>query len=225
MLTNMTFQTFCVYYVGILHMYNLAIQQLYYMSANKVEGKRVGSSRRVLPTFIHYYMDGHFKFSFSCQTLSKQQNFWTFSYYTYMYYLCSEKYVKRGNLLSILVVFFDIFQRHICRDIINRGKKLYHFLTPLPFFYKIHLLYILPMIQTPKISFILSPIIVVEDRYSKIRFWGTRFSLFFAIFFVILKATGEFSEIIKNCREWRKSLFNLPSIHFGLIPDRSTVGV
>ena len=46
MLTNMTFQTFCVYYVGILHMYNLAIQQLYYMSANKVDGKRVGSSRR-----------------------------------------------------------------------------------------------------------------------------------------------------------------------------------
>ena len=62
----MTFQTFCVYYVGILHMYNLAIQQLYYMSANKVE------ERFYLP---YYYMDGHFKFSFSCQTLSKQQNF------------------------------------------------------------------------------------------------------------------------------------------------------
>ena len=56
MLTNMTFQTFCVYYVGILHMYNLGLQQLYYMSANKVEGKRVGgwvAAGGVLPTLLH----------------------------------------------------------------------------------------------------------------------------------------------------------------------------
>ena len=142
-----------------------------------------------------------------------------------MYYLCSEKYVKSGILLSILVVFFDIFQRHICRDIINRGKKLYHFLTPFTFLLQNPSVVYLTNDTDSKNIFYTFPILVVENRYSKIRFWGTRFSLFFAILFVILKATGEFSEIIKNCREWRKSLFNLPSIHFGLIPDRSTVGV
>ena len=139
-----------VYYICITQVYNSYITCL----PIKLRERGWVAAGGVLPTLLLYGWSFQIlvQLSNSIKT-TKLLNF----FILYMYYLCSEKYVKSGILLSILVVFFDIFQRHICRDIINRGKKLYHFLTPLPFFYKIHLLYILPMILTPKISFILSP--------------------------------------------------------------------
>ena len=131
-----------------------------------------------------------------------------------MYYLCSEKYVKRGNLLSILVVFFDIFQRHICSDIINRGKKLYHFLTPFTFLLQNPSVVYLTNDTDSKNIFYTFPILVVENRYSKIRFWGTRFSLFFAIFFVILKAHWGIFRNHQKLQRMKKILVQLASNPF-----------
>ena len=150
----MTFQTFCVYYVGILHMYNLGLQQLYYMSANKVEGKRVGSSRRGFTYLTTIWM----VILNSRLAVKLYQNNKTFELFHIIHVLpLFRKICKEGGISCPFLLYFLTFFKDICRDIINRGKKLYHFLTPLPFFYKIHLLYILPMILTPKISFILSP--------------------------------------------------------------------
>ena len=120
MLTNMTFQTFCVYYVGILHMYNLAIQQLYYMSANKVEGKRVGSSRRGFTYLTTIWM----VILNSRLAVKLYQNNKTFELFHIIHVLpLFRKICKEGGISCPFLLYFLTFFKDIYVEISSTGGK------------------------------------------------------------------------------------------------------